>query len=114
MKLSLARWDYNGCSRGYWMVRELPGVAITLVDTGWGQAWSIYSDPSLFSDAWDSPSGDSWPLANRLWGEGFVFTDISDLPERRFATRSEGVLALESFFSGAAGSGYARPFLVAW
>lgn len=101
MKLSLARWDFNGSSRGYWMVRGLPGVAVLMVDTGWGYAWQVYSQPSLFSDTRDHPSGDAWSLANALWGEGFKFTDISAMPERRFPTRSAALLALESFFSEA-------------
>lgn len=105
MKLSLARWDYQGCSAGWWMVRELPGVTITLVDTGFSdQAWRIDSEPDLFQETWDGGVQDSWPLAWELWGDDFSFTDISGLPERFFPTRSAALLALESAFSDAPGS----------
>lgn len=94
MKISLARWEFDGSSSGWWMVRELPGVALVYVDTGRGCEWEVYSRPGLFGDY----PGDAWVEAQAVWGKGFELTDLSCLPHKRFATRAQAVLALEAAF----------------
>lgn len=100
MKLSLARWDYKGSSAGWWMVRELPGVAIVcLSGSGYAyragaECWQVSSDPDNFGDEFLE---DAW----RVWGDDFEFTDLSRMEKRLFPSRSSALLALEAAFSEA-------------
>lgn len=97
MKLSLARWEYKGSSAGWWMVRELPGVAVVrapvagYVSSAGDQCWQVTSDPDTFEDFFDD--------AYELWGYGFKFTSLACLKERNFPSRSAALLALEAAFS---------------
>lgn len=90
MKLSLARWDYKGSSRGWWLVRELPGVALVRISGAGSDCWQVSSEPDTFEDFFHD--------AYDLWGHGFQFTDLTCLEECSFPTRSAALLALEAAF----------------
>lgn len=81
MKLSLARWDFDGSSQGWWLIREIPGAYVFSV----GGGWSFNNNPQMLNGF--------GALAEKLWG--FDWTP-GQLPERRvFKTRAEVISYLE-------------------
>ena len=98
MKLSLARWDYQGSSAGFWMVRELPGVVIYSL-CGRGR-WVVHCGLDLFNGFGRD--------AERVWGLDFE-NKARPLPSPLlegaiYPTRYAALSALESAFSDASGS----------
>lgn len=89
MSLSLARWENrNGSSKGYWMVRELPGVCLCRRQFG----WVVDTNLALLFD-WSEPQ------LRRVWGGCPEQFDMSGFPGDFFATRADALLALELFVS---------------
>lgn len=90
MNLSLARWDYNGSSAGFWMVRELPSVLISFA--GKGRGWRIQCGADLF-DGFEAD-------ACRVWGADYEahtrrLPDPS-LKQRYYPTRYAALSTLEA------------------
>lgn len=94
MKFSLARWDYQGSSAGFWMVRELPGVVIYSLH-GRGR-WVIHCGLDLFNGFGRD--------AERVWGLNFE-DKARPLPNPLlegaiYPTRFAALSALEAAFGG--------------
>lgn len=85
--MKLARFEYNGSSRGWWIVRDLPGIVIFKCPAG----WVIDDEPT----ALQGPGG----IGEKIWGENWKTTDLGPgFPVCR--TRREAVEKLEArFFS---------------
>lgn len=93
MKLSLARWDYQGSSRGFWMVRELPSTLI--MSASGDRGWLVKCGLDLFDGFEDD--------AARVWGSDYEartrhLPDRS-IQERYFPTRFSALAALEASLS---------------
>lgn len=98
-RVSLARWeDDRGDSTGWWLVRQIPGLAVTCN----GTMWQLAAADDLF---------DHYPQApRRLWGENFSARPGWQLLQahpqlrRDFRTRAEALLALENELAGPDGA----------
>lgn len=83
MSLSVARWDLNFSSEGWWLVRELPGVFLFTLPGG----WAIDNDPALL-EGFESRT-------DELWGRDWVRHELGACRDQIFKTRSAALLALE-------------------
>lgn len=84
--MKLARFEYNGSSKGWWLVRDLPGITIFKCPCG----WVIDDEPSML----ESSGG----RAEEIWGENWnTFYLAADFP--KFDTRREAVETLENYLN---------------
>lgn len=90
MSLSLKRFeDRSGESAGYWLVKQLPGVAIEKSPAG---HWAVHMEgPDYYRDY--------GPSAEKAWGEfKFDFELLAKLRPvtgKSYSTRGEALMAVE-------------------
>lgn len=100
MKLSLARWeDADGCSRGHWLIRQLPGFR--LLDGPGG--WRIGCFPASPAS---SKTGPFLVDAIGVWGGGWrprrdLYDSLPRAAKGPHPTRASALLALEACLSEA-------------
>ena len=99
---SLARWEYwPGRSDGFWLVRELPGLALRGSGRPKYQRWSF----CLVSPKQLSARSTSSDCLLKAWGEDFSADRAEQLMavhpglRRLFATRREALQALVDVFA---------------
>lgn len=83
MSLSLARWDFNGSSEGWWLIRELPGVFLFSLPGG----WAVDNDPAML-EGFESRT-------DALWGRDWICHALGASRNQIFKTRSQALMALE-------------------
>lgn len=82
--MKLARFEYKGSSKGWWLVRNLPGITIFKSPSG----WVIDDDPSMLK----VPGG----RGEEVWGKNFQTVELKeDFPA--FSTRKEAIERLEDY-----------------
>lgn len=84
--MKLARFEYQGSSEGWWMVRDLTGVTLYRTVAG----WEISNDPEVFSGFAEE--------AEKVWGKDWQPTDLGR-GFLTYPTRSEAMLELEKYFA---------------
>lgn len=107
--LSLARWEYwPGRSDGFWLVREVPGLALRGSGRPKYQRWNFCLVPGSHYTQAKSPSASSLLKA---WGHGFSSDRAEQLlavhPQLRgvFSTRRDALGILEGVLFEPAPSG---------